>query len=316
MTVWSASTFNNELDVLEIRLETLDPLVDRFVLAEATVTQRNQPKPLYFAENKARFARFLPKITHIVVDDMPGGEGYDADWGRERFQRNALGRVLHGQVDPSDRVLISDLDEIPYPDALVEACVALETYPVPVKFLMDMFVYRLNWRWLDRACLIGSTAAVFKGNMIDGVPIHDVLLKTPLINTTPGVAGWHLAYQGDVEMLRRKMTCIADNFYEQLVPDHMKGDRNLFLTDEWIQGSIDTGRDIYARDYRPSEWVGLEAMPPCVQENPAKYAHMMVPKPDSKPDGWIPCNCGGFYQDEILRHFPKCEMYEEQGVPA
>ena len=29
MTVWSASTFNNELDVLEIRLETLDPIVDR-----------------------------------------------------------------------------------------------------------------------------------------------------------------------------------------------------------------------------------------------------------------------------------------------
>ena len=179
---------------------------------------------------------------------MPGGEGYDNDWARERFQRNALGRVLHDQVDPSDRVLISDLDEIPYPDAMVDACVGLDVYPVPVKFLMDMFVYRLNWRWLDRGCFIGSTAAVFLGHMLPGVPIHDVLLKTPLINTTSGVAGWHLAYQGDVAMIRRKMTCIADNFYEQLVPDEKKGALNVFLTDEWIQESIDTGpRHLRAR---------------------------------------------------------------------
>lgn len=314
MTVWSASTFNNELDVLEIRLETLDPIVDRFVLAEATVTQRNQPKPLYFEENKERFARWLPKITHIIVDDMPDGEGYDADWARERFQRNALTRGLQ-EVAPSDRVLISDLDEIPYPDAFVQACVGLDVYPVPVKFLMDMFVYRLNWRWLDRGCWIGSTAAVFLGHMLDGMPVHDVLLKTPLINATSGVAGWHLAYQGDVAHIRKKMTCIADNFYEQLVPDHLKGDRNMFLTDEWIQESIDTGRDIYGRDYRPSEWVGIDQMPPCVQENPERYAHMMVPEPSGPPIG-IPCNCGGYYQGDVLRHFPKCVMYEEQGVAA
>ena len=308
MTVWSASTFNNELDVLEIRLETLDPLVDRFVLAEAPVTQRNQPKPLYFEENKERFAKWLPKITHIVVDDMPDGEGWDANWARERHQRNALAAGLR-EVDPSDRVLISDLDEIPYPDALMDACIGLDTYPVPTKFLMDMFVYRLNWRWLDRGCLIGSTAAVFLGTMLPGMPVHDVLLKTPLINATSGVAGWHLAYQGDVDMIRRKMTCIADNFYEQLVPEEKKGDPNVFLTDEWIQESIDTGRDIYGRDYRPSEWVDLDQMPPCVQANPKKYEHLMVPRPEGPPIG-IRCTCGGYFSGQTLCHFPKCELHE------
>lgn len=313
MTVWSASTFNNELDVLEIRLRTLDPVVDRFVLAEATVTQRNQPKPLNFLEHRERFAPWADKITYIAVNDMPGGEGYEADWIRERFQRNALERGL-ADVRGNDRVLISDLDEIPFPDAMVDAAVQLDIYPVPTKFLMDMFVYRLNWRWLDRGCLIGSTAALFRGNMLYGNAVHDVLLATPLINATSGVAGWHLAYQGDVEHIRNKMTCIADNFYEQLVPEEKKGDRNIFLTDEWIQESIDTGRDIYGRDYRPSEWVDIDQMPECVQSDPARYSHMMVEKPERRPDNWIPCNCGGYFQGDVLMHFPKCELYE--AVPA
>lgn len=310
--IWAASPFNNELDVLEIRLETLDLLVDRFVLAEALVTQRGQEKPLHFAENKNRFTKWLPKITHVVVDDMPDGEGWDANWARERHQRNAIGRGL-ADLHPSDRILISDLDEIPYADALEQGISSVDAFGTPVKFLMDMFVYRLNWRWLDRGCLIGSTAAVFPGSMLPGWNVHDVLLRSPLINTTPGVAGWHLAYQGDINMIRHKMTCIADNFYEQLVPEDKKGDPDLFLTDEWIQESIDTGRDIYGRDYRPSEWVDLDQMPPCVQENPDRWAHMMVAKPERPPIG-IRCTCGAYYSDGVLCHFPKCELYE--GVAA
>ncbi|HZX73462.1 MAG TPA: hypothetical protein VFE57_03515, partial [Cyclobacteriaceae bacterium] len=64
-------TFFNELDLLEIRLNILNETVDRFVLVEATRTFQNNPKPLYFNENKKRFEAFLPKITHIIVDDYP-----------------------------------------------------------------------------------------------------------------------------------------------------------------------------------------------------------------------------------------------------
>lgn len=301
---WSVSTFNDELDVLEIRLTELDKCVDRFVITEATVTQRNQPKPLYFNDNKERFAKWLPKIEHVIVEDMPGGEGVEADWVRERFQRNASERGLYPNLNAGDMVLVSDLDEIPFPDVLE----SLWEQP-PIRVLMDMFVYRLNWRWLDRACVIGSTASVIPAANFPGRLIHDVLVGS-WVTVTDGVAGWHLAYQGDIGRIRRKMTCIADRFYEQLVPDEKKGDPDVFLTDGWIQESIDTGRDIYGRDYRPSEWVGLEEMPPCVQANPERYAHMMVDKPTGSPIG-IRCTCGGYYNDDrVLCHFPKCEMNE------
>lgn len=314
MTIWAASTFNNELDVLEIRLETLDKVVDRFVLAEATVTQRGNPKDLYFEVNKERYARWLDRIDYIVVDDMPPGEGYECDWIRERYQRNQLARVLDS-CEAGDRILISDLDEIPNADSLADALNRLDHGHRPVRFLMDMFVYRLNWRWLDRGCPIGSTAAVFRADCLPMRLIHDVLLGSDA-QPVEDIAGWHLSYQGTVEMIRRKMTQMADNFYEQLISQELKDEGwtpDDFLTDEWIQKSIDTGTDIYARGYRPSEWVDVDQMPPCVQANPKKYAHMMVPDPGFEDRG-PQCSCGGVFDlDGVLAHYPKCQLYDVPG---
>lgn len=113
--VYDCFTFFNELDLLEIRLNELDPVVDRFVLVEATVTQRGQPKSLFFRENRERFTKFLPKIEHVVVEDMPAGpQTKSNNWKRENFQRRAIMRGL-ASAQADDFVLISDLDEIPMP---------------------------------------------------------------------------------------------------------------------------------------------------------------------------------------------------------
>jgi beta-1,4-mannosyl-glycoprotein beta-1,4-N-acetylglucosaminyltransferase len=133
--IYDCFPFFNELDVLEIRLNELDPVVDHFVLCEATVTHRGQPKPLVFQENRERFARFLPKIIHIVVDDMPLGKFREADfWVKEKFQRKALMRGLTSARD-DDFVTLCDLDEIPSAKA-VAAGVARNDRAVTVFDLM------------------------------------------------------------------------------------------------------------------------------------------------------------------------------------
>ena len=113
-------TFFNELDLLEIRLETLDSLVDFFVIAEAPITYRADPKPLYFEQNKQRFAKFLPQIRHIIVDDLPTDKGFNQNWQRETLQRAALERGLADARD-DDIIMLSDLDEIPCPPKIKEA---------------------------------------------------------------------------------------------------------------------------------------------------------------------------------------------------
>ena len=44
--------FFNELDLLEIRLNILKDVVDKFVLVEASKTQTKLDKPFYFEDNK------------------------------------------------------------------------------------------------------------------------------------------------------------------------------------------------------------------------------------------------------------------------
>ena len=62
---------DNELDLLEIRLNELDDVVDYFVLVEANRTFQNNHKPYYFDENKEEIIQFeneLKNINRIKID--------------------------------------------------------------------------------------------------------------------------------------------------------------------------------------------------------------------------------------------------------
>lgn len=141
--VFDCFPFFNELDVLEIRLAELDALVDHFVIVEATRTHTGKPKPLYFADNRRRYERFDHKIIHVVVDDLPCEPSNH--WGREIFQRQAIVRGL-GQARPDDRIITSDCDEIPKPDALRRALALPWLSRRTVAFWCENYFYRLNLR--------------------------------------------------------------------------------------------------------------------------------------------------------------------------
>ena len=113
--VYDCFQFFNELDILKIRLNVLAPVVDRFVISEATETFSGIKKPLYYEENKELFAAFQDRIIHVVVDDTPQGDTHY----RDTFQKNAVTRGLKDCTD-DDIVIFSDLDEIPNPDKIRE----------------------------------------------------------------------------------------------------------------------------------------------------------------------------------------------------
>jgi len=141
--VFDCFTFFNELDVLEIRLAELDPLVDHFVIVESTRTFTAKPKPLYFADNRKRYDRYAHKIIHVVVDDLP----LDAPthWAREAYQRETIMRGLT-DARPDDRIIISDCDEIPKPELLRRALQFRGLSRRIVAFWCDNYFYRLNLR--------------------------------------------------------------------------------------------------------------------------------------------------------------------------
>src|SRR5215469_13195817 len=105
--------FKDELDMLGMRLEETAGWPVRHVLVESPVTHRGVPKPLYYQENRDRFALWSASITHIVTD-LP----QNAPWAREHAQRNAAWPVIDAEAQPGDTVIIADVDEIPSPSLL------------------------------------------------------------------------------------------------------------------------------------------------------------------------------------------------------
>ena len=292
--IYTASQFKNEVDVLEIRLGTIADMVDVVVLAEATVDQRGRPKELEFPKHHDRFAKWMDKIRYVVVDDMPGGTEHSDDVARERWQRDALIRGMD-DLKPFDLVYVSDLDEIPTQYALSDGL----NNP-PMRFPMDLHVYALNWRWLDRGCRAGTLGGVVLGQKILELGVCGAILWDSSVHSRGELSGHHLTYQGGVEKIRAKITGMMDKA-EALIDrklwygkDGVGMTVNDILTDKWITESITTGRDVFGREYRPSEWVGIEEMPMYVREHPERFAHMMVPEPLHKSTE-PRCTCGGIY---------------------
>lgn len=173
---------------------------------------------------------------------MPLGDGHEWDVVRERHQREALIRGMP-DLEPRDLAYISDLDEIPYPSSLENAL----DKGHPVRFGMDLHVYALNWRWLDRGCRIGTLGAVLRGSDILAKGVCHSVLWDQQVQSLPGVNGWHLTYQGGPDAIYDKITGMMDK-HEALV---MPGvDPAKVLTEEWILDSIYTGKDIFGRTYR------------------------------------------------------------------
>ena len=93
MKIVDALTFNKELDLLEGRLEYLYNHVDYFLIVESNYTHTGKEKPLYFAENASRFAKYADKILpcRLIVD-----KNYDFtdSWKLENQQRDFISLCL------------------------------------------------------------------------------------------------------------------------------------------------------------------------------------------------------------------------------
>ena len=62
--VLDAVLMSSELDLLEIRMNELDSVVDKFFIVESNATFTGLPKVTYFAQNRSRFFKFEEKIVY------------------------------------------------------------------------------------------------------------------------------------------------------------------------------------------------------------------------------------------------------------
>lgn len=120
--IYDTIIFNDEIDLLLLRLEMLENYVHVHIIVESRKTFTGNDKILHFDINKKIFKKYLNKITHIILDELI----YNGDdikskqvWENEYYSRNSIENgLLKLNVNDEDIIILADVDEIPHPNAI------------------------------------------------------------------------------------------------------------------------------------------------------------------------------------------------------
>lgn len=240
-------SFFNELDLLEIRLNILDPYVDYFVLMESTQTFSGKDKPLYFWENRERFKTWLPKIIHVVPPTEKGSPVEPNSFERAFHQKEFL-KVGLVHAKDEDTIYYGDLDEIWRRQTTEDQVLSLEQLN---------YCYYLNNRSSERwiGTVVGKWGIIKTQNLAHWRATHT--------NIVPD-GGWHFTNMGGANQIRKKLE--AYDHQEYNLPE-IKSD---------LERRIKEGLDYVGRggDWtgtRFSFWKDDSDLPKYICDNTFKY---------------------------------------------
>ena len=257
--------FDEDL-VLDIRLNTLNNYVDKFVIAEATLDHSGKQKKLNF--NIDNFSKFKAKINYIVIDDLPVDvSNYKKNWDpshiRDQFQRNALTRGYNNYND-QDLIMISDIDEIPDPKKINEfklenkyAC-----------FIQKNFQSRINQLNVSSPNWPG-TKICQKKYLKSPQWLRN--LKTKKRNwwsifrdKQPQIildGGWHFSFLKKPELIQKKIKSYA----------HQEFNKDEYTNIDKIKERINLNKDIFNRDYSYEKIKIDNSFPEYISNNKDKF---------------------------------------------
>jgi beta-1,4-mannosyl-glycoprotein beta-1,4-N-acetylglucosaminyltransferase len=246
--------FNDELDLLEFRLEEHDPFVDLFILVESKKTFSAKPKPLYATENIERYERWAHKLIIVVVDeeDIQKKHGF----GLEEYSRHIgiqkIKDLLNEKKIDSNDILsvVSDVDEIYDEDEIQKLkSDGPNALTHPIRPLLRFHYYSLkvgrpgNMHWCPQKRL-----KIIRAGDLKEFSIQEIQHKTGPIHDKEKM-GWHLSYFGGVEMVRKKLSEFSHS--------SMKNVRECIDNPELIRERIENSEDILGRS-----WEKLVVMEP------------------------------------------------------
>jgi beta-1,4-mannosyl-glycoprotein beta-1,4-N-acetylglucosaminyltransferase len=199
MKIFDCFTFFNELELLDLRLMVLSEYVDFFVLVEANKTHTGKTKEFIFEQNKDKFSDYLDKIIYVKVKDLPDYSKDDI-WIAENFQRNCITRGLE-TAELGDKIIISDIDEIPNPDIVIQNLGTLH----PVTMIQKLFYYYVNC--LQNQPWRKSILVTYKD---DDSPQQLRNMAKTNHHAVPN-GGWHYSFMGSAEKVKIKVENIAES---------------------------------------------------------------------------------------------------------
>jgi beta-1,4-mannosyl-glycoprotein beta-1,4-N-acetylglucosaminyltransferase len=278
MKVFDVFPFFNELDILDIRLNILDPYVDCFILSEATKTFSGLDKPLYYQENKEKFEKFNHKIIHNIVEDTTSPDLHP--YQRDVFQKDNIKKTILKNISAEDVIIWSDVDEVPNPEAIQELNSYFEQDAI-FHFAQENCMGYLNlvevggiiramtsdWDYEDRPRWMGTK--VFGKSILEKYTLSELRSKQEKetnYRIFPG--GWHWSYVGSEglsveERVLKKIECAA---HSELNNEQIKNN----------VGRVKDNKDPLGRDYAIYEMVNVDdSYPEYILSNKEKFASLI-----------------------------------------
>ena len=283
MKVFDSFIFFNELELLEMRLNILGDVVDKFVLTESPYTVSGNEKPLYYEENKDKFAKWHDKIVHNITEEIPNDFSHMMEKSKFhigyseldpygtpfinlpiRFQRAVFNRnnscfgIEKAGAEDGDLVMTSDADEIINPLVLQDL-----SWFDPNKHyttLCNAYYYKLNFLYQDdwmgtRLCtwkhLKGTTIDQHRQDHANAHKIAD--------------GGWHFSFLGNAENFKLKLAS-----YEHT-------ENNIASNTDNAEEKIEQGLDPIGRGMTYRAVPIDESYPEYIQNNQEKYSEFIKP---------------------------------------
>jgi beta-1,4-mannosyl-glycoprotein beta-1,4-N-acetylglucosaminyltransferase len=233
MKIIDSFLFYNELDLLEVRLNYLNPYVDYFIISEAYKTFNGTSKELYYLTNKQRFKKFHSKIIHNVIKEVPEDfsnfikpdkrfTDYHLSYPHKHFGKPLIYQFKQFQREvflkdsqiigiskiamPNDLLILGDLDEIPNHQVLVnirekEDLLNDQHVNLAMNWFMYYFNTKLNKEWFGiRICKY----SYLNDKSVDLIryPLEDrQSQKFSIIEN----GGWHFSFFGGDKMIKEKL---------------------------------------------------------------------------------------------------------------
>lgn len=231
--------FNDEFDMLRLRLNELKPYVSEFVVVEAPWTFSGLTKPLYFKERAGEFSDY--PITALSIEEG-NWSAVTNPWVREGHCRNFARKYLLDTCSDSDIIVLSDIDEIPDFRKLDLAEIKL-----PLFCEMEMFYYNFTCHF-KHAPWKGTV--MFNKNDLARRSLSqfrmDKFARHPTIPTIR--CGWHISYFMTPEKIADKLRDFSHQEYNN--PNYNQLD--------YIKTCIKTKVSIFNKDKNRTPEIGFE----------------------------------------------------------
>ena len=280
--IFDCIPFFNELDILKLRMEIMDPYVDYFVLEESTVTFSGEDKRMIFAQNRRMFDKFKDKIRYVAVTDSPMSGVTTHE--RDKYQKNQLIRALT-DCKPEDIIIFSDVDEIPNPDVLmhvIEHFDATKIYHLAQRmFYCFLYMEEISGNLLsitgefpgvEKKQWLGTKICSFGNLPKEGIVYLREVSPTDERSVRVADGGWHFGYMGGdgerdvVKRIGIKVQAAAHQEYN---------------SKRYLNEAVDRllcGEDIFDRNAKFVRVKIDESYPVYLREHQKDYDFLMAPK--------------------------------------